>query len=103
MELLTALGLSLVFVTNTETLITANYAESGSALYGADAGVERVMQDLLLSPQWNDILSGAAAGRSGFFDGGGSVSLPDGSTLDVSAATAALTASSAEPMAADMV
>jgi hypothetical protein len=90
--LLTALALSLVLVTNTETLITANYAESGEALYAADAGVERAIQDLLLLPRWNDILSGAASGKSGFYDGGSTVTLPDGSTLSVSAATAALQA-----------
>jgi hypothetical protein len=88
--LLTALGLALVLVTNTETLITANYSESGEALYAADAGVERVMQDLLLAPQWDDILSGVSAAKSGFYDGGGTVTLPDGSSLNVGAATAAL-------------
>jgi hypothetical protein len=97
--LLTALGLALVLVTNTETLITANYSESGEALYAADAGVERVMQDLLLAPRWNDILSGAANARSGFSDGGGTATLPDGSTLSVAAATAAL---QAETDAADL-
>jgi hypothetical protein len=88
--LLTALAVGLVLVTNTETLITANYREGGDALYAADAGVERVMQDLLLAPRWNDILAGTTSARSGFFDGGTAVTLGDGSSLSVSAATQAL-------------
>ncbi|HSL20045.1 MAG TPA: pilus assembly PilX N-terminal domain-containing protein [Vicinamibacterales bacterium] len=53
--LLTALGLSLVMVTNTETMITSNYRTSSEALYAADAGIERAVQDLLLVPDWNRI------------------------------------------------
>jgi hypothetical protein len=90
--LLTALGVAMVLVTNTETLITANYREGEDALYAADAGVERVMQDLLLSPRWNDILSGVSNAKSGFYDGATSVTLGDGSTLSVAAATSALQA-----------
>ena len=56
MLLLTALGLGLVMTTMTETMITANYRDSGEAMYAADAGVERVMQDLLTVPDWNRIL-----------------------------------------------
>ena len=59
--LLTALGLALVMTTMTETMITANYRDGGEAMYAADAGVERVMQDLLTVPDWNRILSGARA------------------------------------------
>lgn len=88
--LLTAIGLAMVLTTNTETLITENYSGSSETLYAADAGVERVIQDLLVTPRWNDILSGAVEARSGFNDGGGTVALPDGSTLNLAAATAAL-------------
>jgi hypothetical protein len=67
MMLLTALGAAVVMVSNTETHIAANYRNSQEALYAADAAVERVVQDLLLIPRWNDILGGTA--QSGFVDG----------------------------------
>ena len=67
MMLLTALGAAVVMVSNTETRIAGNYRNSQEALYAADAGVERVVQDLLLIPRWNDILAGTA--QSGFVDG----------------------------------
>ena len=56
--LLTALGMTLVLTSNTETMISSNYRNSQEALYAADAAVERVVQDLLLIPRWNDILAG---------------------------------------------
>jgi Tfp pilus assembly protein PilX len=56
--LLTALGMTLVLTSNTETMISGNYRNSQEALYAADAAVERVVQDLLLIPRWNDILAG---------------------------------------------
>jgi PilX N-terminal len=56
--LLTALGMTLVLTSNTETKISGNYRNSQEALYAADAAVERVVQDLLLIPRWNDILTG---------------------------------------------
>src|SRR5437762_8871248 len=67
MMLLTALGAAVVMVANTETHIAGNYRNSQEALYAADAAVERVVQDLLLIPRWNDILGGTA--QSGFVDG----------------------------------
>lgn len=85
--LLTALGMGLILVTMTETMISANFRDGGEALYAADAGVERVMQDLLTVPDWNRILSGSL--QSSFIDGApsGTRTLPDGSTIDLSAAT----------------
>jgi hypothetical protein len=78
MMLLTALGAAVVMVSNTETHIAANYRNSQEALYAADAAVERVVQDLLLVPRWNDILAGTA--QSGFVDGAmtSAKSLPGG-------------------------
>jgi len=67
MMLLTALAAAVVMVTNTEIKIAGNYADGRETLYGADAAVERVVQDLLLVPRWNDVLSGAA--KSAFVDG----------------------------------
>jgi hypothetical protein len=65
--LLTALGSAVVMVSNTETMIAHNYRVGQEALYAADAGVERVMQDLLMVPRWNDILGGSV--QSSFIDG----------------------------------
>jgi len=81
MMLLTALGAAVVIVSNTETHIAMNYRNSQEALYGADAAVERVVQDLLLIPRWNDILSGAS--QSGFVDGAmtSAKTLPAGGTM----------------------
>jgi hypothetical protein len=85
--LLTALGLGLVMITITETMISANFRDGGEAVYAADAGVERVMQDLLTVPDWNQILSGSL--QSSFIDGppSGTRAIPGGGTLDLSAAT----------------
>lgn len=87
MLLLTALGLGLAMTTMTETMITANYRDGGEAMYAADAGFERVMQDLLTIPDWNRILTGSV--QSSFIDGApsGTRTLPDGSTIDLLAAT----------------
>ena len=67
MMLMMALGIALVLTTTTETQISANYREGTEALYAADAAVERVMDDILTVPDWNDILTGTA--RSAFIDG----------------------------------
>lgn len=66
--LLTALGAAVIMVTTTETKISNNYSNSQEALYAADAAIERVVQDLLMVPRWNDILTGSV--QSAFVDGG---------------------------------
>jgi len=80
--LLTALAVSLVLLTSSETLLTANYRNAHDALYAADAAVERVVQDLLTVGQWNDLLQ-AGNLQSSFTEGATSVRLPDGTQLDV--------------------
>ena len=77
--LLTALGMALIMVSNTETKITANFSNSQEALYAADAGTERVVQDLLLVPRWNDILTGTMT--SSFHDSTTTPRLPGGGSL----------------------
>ena len=67
MMLLTALAAAVVMVSSTEIKIASNYSAGQEALYAADAAVERVVQDLLMIPRWNDLLTGAAT--SGFIDG----------------------------------
>ena len=83
MMLLTALGAALVMVTRTETMIASNYSNAQEALYAADAAVERVVQDLLMVPRWNDVLSGTS--RSAFVDGDCSSpkTLPGGGTIPI--------------------
>jgi Tfp pilus assembly protein PilX len=88
--LLTALGTALILLTNTETAISANYRDAQEALYAADAGVERVVQDLLMVPRWNDVLSGSL--QSGFVDTTLTPTLADGSTLNLTTETANLQA-----------
>ncbi len=81
--LLTALGVALVMTTQTETMISSNFSNGQEALYAADAGVERAMQDLLTVPDWDTILAGATT--SAFIDGsaGGTRKLADGRTIDL--------------------
>lgn len=81
MMLLTALGAAVVMVSSTETHIAGNYRNSAEALYAADAAAERVVEDLLLIPRWNDILTGTA--QSGFIDGAmtSAKTLPSGGTI----------------------
>jgi len=87
MLMLSALGIGLMLTTNTETLITANYRDSAEAMYAADAGVERVLQDLLIESDWNQILVGAK--QSPFVDGppSGERQTPFGGTIDLAKAT----------------
>ena len=87
MMLMMALGMALMMTTITETKISANYSGGAEALYAADAGIERVMQDLLTVPDWNNILTGATT--SAFIDGAasGTRTLADGSALDLTEAT----------------
>jgi PilX N-terminal len=87
MLLLTALGMALSLTTTTERRIASNYRDGVETIYAADAGVERVMQDVLTVPDWNRILDGTAT--SSFVDGAPGVrTLPDGSKLDLAQATA---------------
>lgn len=86
--LLTALGSTLIMLTITETRITMNYRNAQASLYGADAGIERAIQDLATVSQWNQVLSGSV--RSGFVDGSLNQVLPDGIWLSLATATRSL-------------
>jgi hypothetical protein len=87
MMLLTALGAAVIMVSNTETMIANNHRNSQEALYAADAAVERVVQDLLMVPRWNDILGGTV--QSSFVDGSMTESkqLPGGGTVTLCCGT----------------
>jgi hypothetical protein len=83
MMLMTALGLSLVLTTSSETMISGNFRAGGEAMYAADAILERSMDDLLTIADWNKLLDGSL--QSGFIDGGptGDRTLPDGSKFNL--------------------
>jgi hypothetical protein len=81
--LLTALVLSLIMVTSGETMLTANYRHGQETLYGADAAVERVVQDILTVSQWSQLISAGGNLQSSFTEGPTVVTLADGTTLDV--------------------
>ena len=87
MMLMMALGTALMMTTMTETKIAGNYRGGYETLYAADGAVERVMQDILTVPNWDDILSGAVT--SAFIDGApsGTRTLPNGMTIDLAQAT----------------
>jgi hypothetical protein len=82
--LLTALGGAMVLTTTAETIIAANFRRGAEELYAADAGLERVIDELRSVPDWNALRLGVA--RSSFVDGApsGLRTLPDGSTIDLS-------------------
>ncbi|MGE5245938.1 MAG: hypothetical protein ACM3SQ_17075 [Betaproteobacteria bacterium] len=71
MLLMSALGVAIVLITMSETLIAGRFSHTHEALDAADAAVERAAGDLLTVPDWNPLLDGSV--RSGFVDGA-----PDG-------------------------
>lgn len=89
--LLSALGMSLVVVANTEQRAASNYASSRAAMYAADGALQIGAQELLMAADWNALLSPGAL--SAFVDGApsGARSLGDGSAIDLTAATIAAT------------
>jgi hypothetical protein len=99
--LLTALGLGVLMTTTTEATITSNFRDGGEAMYAADAGVERVLQDLLTVPDWNRVLLGEV--QSSFVDGApsGVRTFPEGGgSLDLLAATNMLNCNKIAPCTA---
>src|SRR5262245_57627152 len=89
---LSGLGLGLMMLTNTEGTIASNYRAGNQTLYAADAAVERVMSDLLLTPNWNDILDGSA--KSGFLDNTTTPTMPTGQPLNLATLTSEIQSSS---------
>ena len=84
---LSALGLSLMIMASTETLIVGNYRDGVEAFHAADGGLERVIPELASTPDWAAVLDAPAGVRSaapsGFGDGTVSAVLADGRTLDL--------------------
>lgn len=69
MILMMALGTALVLTTMTEGKIANNFRDGTEVLYAADAAVERVMQDILTVPDWNNIIDVNNPLTSAFVDG----------------------------------
>ena len=86
MILMMALGTALILTTMTEGKIANNYRDGTEALYAADAAIERVMQDILTVPDWNNIIGGTQT--SAFIDGpaSGDRTVPGG-TINLGTAT----------------
>ena len=84
MLMMSALGVALVLLTSSESLIAANFRNSREALQAAEAAAERAMSDLGSVADWTQVLNGST--RSTFVDGSstGTRALSDGSTLDLS-------------------
>jgi hypothetical protein len=74
-------------MTTTEILIVGNFRNAQEGLYAADAALERVLPDLMATPDWDPVLRGEL--RSGFVDGTstGLRRLKDGSTFDLTDVT----------------
>jgi hypothetical protein len=96
--LMMALGVALVTTTMTEGKISANYRDGTEALYAADAGVERVLQDILTVADWNAMLDPAnKLAKSAFIDGDEEWrELPDGTRLNLRQATNVLNCGSVD-------
>jgi len=82
-----ALGGALVTVVSTEAAISATFRDGSVALSAADAAIARVLPNLAASPDVNALFRGASL--SSFVDGppAGTRRLPDGTNLDLAAAT----------------
>ena len=90
--MLTSLGIGVLLLSNTEGSIASNYRAGNETLYAADAAVERVVQDLLLVPRWNDILTGTV--QSSFVDSTTTPTTPSNAPINLTSMTAELQAQS---------
>jgi hypothetical protein len=90
--ILSALGLGLVMMTNTEGAIASNYRSGNQTLYAADAAVERVMSDILLASSWSEIVAGQV--KSGFVDDTLTPTLPSNQVINLTTLTSEVQAAS---------
>ena len=97
-----ALGSALMLSTITEKKIANNFRGSSEALYAADAGLERALDDLLTIPDWNTLLDGSST--SAFVDGApGTRDLADGTQLDLNEILAFTNCAKTSCTSADLV
>ena len=90
--LLSALGSSLVTLTNTEALVAVNYRDGADTLYAAEGGAEHVVQELQREPLWDDWLGGMRS--SVLWDGTATPTLPGNHPVSILSLTADLQAES---------
>lgn len=91
----TAVALSLVAVTATDTLISGSHRTGQECLHAAEAGVERALAELAVTPDWSPVLASPPASVvASFSDGAASPRAPDGRPLPLAALTAARQAAS---------
>jgi hypothetical protein len=83
MLLVSALGAATVLTTTSETLIASNFRMSLEGKYAADAALQRAVDELAATMDWNTVLAGLTQSR--FIDGppSGVRVLADGSVLDL--------------------
>ena len=95
--LLSALGLGLALSTMTDALVAGSFGVAQETLYAADGAIELGVAELARNADWNGMLRGSVA--STFVDGpgDGQRTLPDGSTLDLAAATNVLDCNHPQP------
>lgn len=88
--LLAALGLSLSVLTGVEMRVAANYTHAHEAMAAAETALEFAARETLGISDWDSIEAGST--RSAFVDGapGGSRTLADGASVDLTALTANL-------------
>jgi hypothetical protein len=86
--LLASLGIGLVMLSNTEGAIASNYRAGNETLYAADAAVERVVNDVLLVPRWDDLLTGVV--QSAFVDSTVTPTTSTGQPLNLTSMTTEL-------------
>jgi hypothetical protein len=86
MTLVTALGIGIMILADTERLVAANFERSVETLYAADAMAGRTIGDLRGAADWNVILAGGV--HSAFSEATRSPRLPSGVTLNLDAITA---------------
>lgn len=86
--LLAALAASLVYVSTTETLISAAFRHAEETSNAADAALERAMLDLDLLPDWSGTLLPPPANVGSFSDGQAQFVTPDGRRVDLGQLTA---------------
>jgi hypothetical protein len=91
MVLLSAIGLGLIGITNTDALIAANVEHGHSAFYASAGALDGAIAEVIGSAGWSSVLSGAAV--SMFRDVTRTPTLPSGVTIDLDAITVALQAS----------
>lgn len=89
---ISALGVGLIVVSNTERLIAANFHAAAETRYAVDAVLERALVDVRRAPDLSAVLRGDVGPT--FADASLQPQAPWGATLDLTAISAALQAAS---------